>query len=186
MRGGFIIFSTCIRSVCELKTVDLPNSGCLFGNIWPVSKVSFVFSSPQPANDNFDAVLHCFDYLAAKEGFEVTHLPVNREGRVSPDDLAKAIRPDTTLVSIQAANNEIGTIQPVAELGALCRQRGVLFHTDAVQWFGKEPFADIHQFNADLVSVCAHKFHGPKGAGLLFIRSPLLARPNLVRRRARK
>ena len=125
------------------------------------------------------AVLHCFDYLAAKEGFEVTLLPVDREGRVSPDDLLKAIRPDTTLVSIQAANNEIGTIQPVAELGALCRQRGVLFHTDAVQWFGKEPFADIHQFNADLVSVCAHKFYGPKGAGLLFIRSPLLPDPIL-------
>lgn len=125
------------------------------------------------------AVLHCFDYLAAKEGFEVTHLPVDREGWVSPDDLLKAIRPDTTLVSIQAANNEIGTIQPVAELGALCRQRGVLFHTDAVQWFGKEPFSDIHQFNADLVSVCAHKFYGPKGAGLLFIRSPLLPDPIL-------
>jgi cysteine desulfurase len=125
------------------------------------------------------AVLHCFDYLAAKEGFEITRLPVDREGRVSPEDLQRAIRPDTTLVSIQAANNEIGTIQPVAEMGALCRERGVLFHTDAVQWFGKEPFADIHQFNADLVSVCAHKFHGPKGAGLLYIRSPLLPDPVL-------
>ena len=78
-----------------------------------------------------------------------------------------------------AANNEIGTIQPVAELGAICRERGVLFHTDAVQWFGKEPFASMDQFNADLVSVCAHKFHGPKGAGLLFIRSPLLPDPIL-------
>jgi cysteine desulfurase len=125
------------------------------------------------------AVLHCLDYLAAKEGFEITRLPVDREGRVSPEDLQRAIRPDTTLVSIQAANNEIGTLQPVAELGALCRERGVLFHTDAVQWFGKEPFADIHQFNADLVSVCAHKFHGPKGAGLLYIRSPLLPDPVL-------
>ena len=76
-----------------------------------------------------------------------------------------------------AANNEIGTIQPVAELGSLCRDRGIIFHTDAVQWFGKEPFTDIHQFNADLVSVCAHKFHGPKGAGLLYIRSPLLPHP---------
>ena len=76
-----------------------------------------------------------------------------------------------------AANNEIGTIQPVAELGLMCRERGIIFHTDAVQWFGKEPFSDIHQFNADLVSVCAHKFHGPKGAGLLYIRSPLLPDP---------
>jgi cysteine desulfurase len=123
------------------------------------------------------AVLHCFDYLAAREGFEVTKLPVNREGLVSPDDLRKAMRRDTILVSLMAANNEIGTIQPVAELGTICQEREVLFHTDAVQWFGKEPFGDIHQFNADLVSVCAHKFHGPKGAGLLFIRSPLLPEP---------
>ena len=78
-----------------------------------------------------------------------------------------------------AANNEIGTIQPVAELGAVCRERGIIFHTDAVQWFGKEPFENIAQFNADLVSVCAHKFHGPKGAGLLYIKSPLHPDPIL-------
>ena len=123
------------------------------------------------------AVLHCFDYLARKEGFEVTRLPVSREGVVSLDDLQKAMRPDTILVSIMAANNEIGSIQPVAELGAVCRERGVLFHTDAVQWFGKEPFVGVSQFNADLVSICAHKFHGPKGAGALFIKSPLLPDP---------
>jgi cysteine desulfurase len=119
------------------------------------------------------AVLHCCEYLAKKEGFELTVLPVDREGLVSPDDLKQAIRPDTILVSIMAANNEIGTIQPIAELGAICRAHGVLFHTDAVQWFGKEPFANIAQFNADLVSICAHKFHGPKGVGLLYLRSPL-------------
>jgi cysteine desulfurase len=78
-----------------------------------------------------------------------------------------------------AANNEMGALQPVGELGALCRARRVIFHTDAVQWFGKEPFAGIHQFNADLVSVCSHKFHGPKGAGALFIRSPLQPDPIL-------
>ena len=110
----------------------------------------------------------------------MTFLPVDREGLVSPDSLAKALRPDTILVSVMAANNEIGTIQPVAELGALCRQRGVVFHTDAVQWFGKEPFEDIHQFNADLVSICAHKIHGPKGAGALFVRSPLQPAPILL------
>lgn len=125
------------------------------------------------------AVLHCFNYLEAKEGFRVTRLPVDNAGRVSPEDLKKAIRNDTTLVSIMAANNEIGTIQPVAELGAICRERSVIFHTDAVQWFGKEPFASIEQFYADLVSVCAHKFHGPKGAGLLYIRSPLHPDPIL-------
>ncbi|MBI3877714.1 MAG: cysteine desulfurase, partial [Verrucomicrobia bacterium] len=125
------------------------------------------------------AVLHACQYLARREGFELTVLPVNAEGRVSVDDLARALRPDTVLVSVQAANNETGTLQPVAELGALCRVRGVLFHTDAVQWFGKEQFANIHQFNADLVSVCAHKFHGPKGVGVLFIRSPLHPDPIL-------
>jgi cysteine desulfurase len=125
------------------------------------------------------AVLHCFNYLEAREGFHVTRLPVDGEGRVSPEDLKQAIRDDTTLVSIMAANNEIGTIQPVAELGAICRERGVVFHTDAVQWLGKEPFATIEQFNADLVSICAHKFHGPKGAGLLYLRSPLHPDPIL-------
>ncbi len=119
------------------------------------------------------AVLHCFDYLERKEGFSVTRLPVDATGRVSVDDLRRALRPDTVLVSVMAANNETGTLQPVAELGALCRERGVIFHTDAVQWFGKEPFTGVHQFNADLVSICAHKFHGPKGGGALYIRSPL-------------
>ena len=125
------------------------------------------------------AVLHCFDYLERKEGFEITRLPVSPDGVVDPADLKAALRPDTVLVSVMAANNEIGTLQPVAELGAICRGHGVLFHTDAAQWFGKEPVADIHQFNADLVSVCGHKFHGPKGAGALFIRSPLLPDPVL-------
>ena len=125
------------------------------------------------------AVLYPCEYLEKKEGFEVTYLPVNREGLVSPHDLEKAVRKDTVLVSIMAANNEIGTIQPVAELGAICRKHGPLFHSDAVQWFGKEPFVKVDQFNANLVSVCAHKFHGPKGAGLLFARSPLRPDPIL-------
>jgi len=126
-----------------------------------------------------DAVLHTCRYLARKEGFDLTVLPVDASGRVDPATLRQALRPDTILVSIMAANNEIGTLQPVAELGAICREHGVRFHTDAVQWFGKEPVASVHQFNADLVSICAHKFHGPKGAGALFIRSPLLPDPIL-------
>jgi cysteine desulfurase len=125
------------------------------------------------------AVLNCFEQLGRAEGFEVSILPVDKEGRVNPQDLISAIRPDTILVSVMAANNEIGTIQPVAHLGDICRERGVLFHSDAVQWFGKMPFSDIHLFNADLVSLCPHKFHGPKGAGALFIRSPLLPIPIL-------
>ena len=120
------------------------------------------------------AVLHAFRHLAEHEGFDVTYLPVDAFGRVGVEDVAAALRKDTTLVSVMAANNEVGTIQPVAGIGALCRERGVRFHTDAVQAFGKLPFRDIHQFEADLVSVCAHKFCGPKGAGALFIRSPLL------------
>ena len=125
------------------------------------------------------AVLSCFEYLEKNEKFEVSRLPVDSQGRVSVDDLKQAIRPDTILVSIMAANNEIGTIQPVAELGGVCRAHGIPFHTDAVQWFGKEPFATVGQFNADLVSLCAHKFHGPKGAGLLCCKSPLHPHPIL-------
>jgi cysteine desulfurase len=123
------------------------------------------------------AVLQCFDYLEKNEGFAVTRLPVNADGRVSVADFQQSIRPDTVFASVMAANNEIGTIQPVAEIGALCRKRGIIFHTDAVQWFGKEAFDTIQQFDADLVSVCAHKFHGPKGGGLLFIKSPLHPEP---------
>jgi cysteine desulfurase len=125
------------------------------------------------------AVLHCFQYLEKKEGFSVSYLPVDSEGFISPEDLKNAIRPDTIFVSLMAANNEIGTIQPVSEFGKICHERGIIFHSDAVQWFGKEPFETIHQFNADLVSVCSHKFHGPKGAGALFIKSPLLPDPIL-------
>ena len=125
------------------------------------------------------AVLHCCEYLEKNEGFNVTYLPVDNEGVIAPDSLKKALRSDTILVSIMAANNEIGTLQPIADLGAICQERGIKFHTDAVQWFGKEPFADIHQFNADLVSICAHKIHGPKGAGALFVKSPLLPDPIL-------
>jgi cysteine desulfurase len=125
------------------------------------------------------AVLHAARYLAANDGFEITWLPVDASGRVSVEDAARAIRADTVLVSLMAANNEVGTLQPVAEIGALCRSRGVVFHTDAVQAFGKLPFTGIDSFGADLVAVCAHKFHGPKGAGALFIRSPLLPDPLL-------
>jgi cysteine desulfurase len=123
------------------------------------------------------AVLHCFEYLARYEGFDLTVLPVDSEGRISPDALKAAFKPETVLVSLMAANNEIGTIQPITELGLICRENGIVFHTDAVQCFGKEPLQSIGQFNADLVSICAHKFHGPKGAGILYIRSPLQPHP---------
>lgn len=119
------------------------------------------------------AVLHPCEYLAQNEGFDLSVLPVSNTGRVSVEAVAEAIRPDTVLVSIQAANNEVGTVQPVAEIGALCAERGVLFHSDAVQWFGKLPVPSVDCFHADLVSLCAHKLHGPKGVGLLYCKSPL-------------
>jgi cysteine desulfurase len=125
------------------------------------------------------AVLHACQYLAKNDGFDVTYLPVTADGIVSVDSVRHALRPDTVLVSIMSANNEIGTIQPVAEIGTICREHGVVFHTDAVQWFGKQPVRRIADFNADLVSICAHKVYGPKGAGALFIRSPLHPDPIL-------
>ncbi|MCC6233008.1 MAG: cysteine desulfurase [Verrucomicrobiales bacterium] len=126
------------------------------------------------------AVLLAHEYLARHEGFSLSWLPVDGVGRVHPEAVARALRPDTALVSVMAANNETGIIQPFQEIGRLCRSRGVLFHTDAVQFFGKCAIPHIASFEADLVSVCAHKLHGPKGAGALYIRSPLLPVPLLV------
>lgn len=125
------------------------------------------------------AVLQPLEWLAQEHGCELTILPVDVEGRVDPEAVAGALRTDTLLVTIQAANNEIGTLQPVAAIGRLCRERGVLFHTDAAQWFGKEPVPNVDVFSGDLASICAHKFHGPKGAGLLYVRSPLQLPPLL-------
>lgn len=125
------------------------------------------------------SVLQCFNYLEKHEGFSVTRLPVDKEGRINAADLKAALRPDTILVSVMAANNEIGTLQPVSQLGAICQEHKIVFHSDAVQWFGKEPFEHIKQFNAGLVNVCGHKFHGPKGAGLLYVKSPFHPDPIL-------
>lgn len=104
-----------------------------------------------------------------KEGYEVTYLPVNREGLVEPADVAAALKDTTILVSVMAANNEVGTIQPLAEIGKLTRAKGVLFHSDAVQGLGKMPF-DVEAMNLDLVSITAHKMYGPKGVGALYVR----------------
>ncbi len=114
------------------------------------------------------AVLHTLKRLE-KEGFEVTLLDVHQDGIVRVDELKAAIRPDTCLVTVMYANNEIGTIQPIAEIGAVCREQGIPFHTDAVQAVGHLPIS-VAKENIDLMSMSAHKFHGPKGIGALYCR----------------
>ena len=114
------------------------------------------------------AVLHTLAKLE-KQGYEVTLLPVHENGIVRPEEVEAAIRPDTCLVTIMFANNEIGTIQPIREIGAICRKKGVLFHTDAVQAIAHVP-VDVVADNIDMLSSSAHKFHGPKGSGFLYAR----------------
>lgn len=115
------------------------------------------------------AVLHTCEYLE-KKGYEVTYLDVDETGMIRLEQLEQAIRPDTILISIMFANNEIGTIEPIREIGAIAKKHGVLFHTDAVQAFGHVPIR-VDESNIDMLSASAHKFHGPKGIGFFYMRN---------------
>lgn len=121
------------------------------------------------------AVLHTCEYLESK-GYEVTYLPVDEYGMVSVEDVKNAIRPDTILITIMFANNEIGTIQPIAEIGRLAKENNIIFHTDAVQAVAHVPI-DVKAMNIDMLSMSGHKFYGPKGIGALFIRKGIKINP---------
>lgn len=121
------------------------------------------------------AITHTLEWLE-KKGYEVTYVPVDEYGVIRLDELEKAIRPDTILITVMAANNEIGTIQPVAEIGRIAHAHGVLFHTDAVQAAGHMPI-DVEAMQIDLMSIAAHKFRGPKGVGALYIRKGVRVPP---------
>ncbi len=121
------------------------------------------------------AILHTCEYLESK-GFEVTYLPVDEYGIISLEDLKNAIREDTILISVMFANNEIGSIQPIAEIGAIAREKGIVFHTDAVQALGHVEI-DVQAMNIDLLSASGHKLYGPKGIGMLYIRKGIKIKP---------
>ena len=123
------------------------------------------------------AILRCCERLR-QEGVSVTYLDTDRDGLVQPEAVRRALTDDTALVSVMSANNEIGTIQPIREIGEICRARGILFHTDAVQAYGHIPL-NVGEMNVDLLSASAHKLHGPKGVGLLYIRNGLALPPLL-------
>ena len=157
-----LIFTSGGTESCNLAVLGLARC--------PTSRGGHVISNKAEHH----AVLNALEYLEKREGFEVTWLNVSRDGVIDLDHLAAAIRPETRLVSIMTANNETGVIQPMRKISCICRERGVLLHSDMVQSFGK---IDTDLSLIDAASFAAHKFYGPKGAGLLFLRSGLSIQP---------
>ena len=147
-------------------------SGGTESNNWAIKGVAYANAKKGRhvivSSIEHDCIMNSCKWLK-EQGFEVTYLPVDKYGFVDPNTLEKAIRNDTTLVSVMHANNEIGTIEPIAEIGKVCREHGVYFHTDACQSFGKIP-VDVKRQNIDLMTINAHKIYGPKGVGALFVR----------------
>ena len=170
-KPGEIIFTGGATESCNLGVLGLARSGS--------SRGGHIISNKAEHH----AVLNAVEHLEDREGFEVTWLDVSKSGMVDLDQLADSIRPDTKLVSIMTANNETGVVQPMREISRICRERGVLLHSDIVQAFGK---LEIDVSLVDAGSFAAHKFYGPKGTGFLFLRSGLPNRATHVRRRARK
>ena len=161
-KPGEIIFTSGATESCNLGLLGLARSGS--------SRGGHIISNKAEHH----AVSHAVEHLEDREGFEVTWLNVSKTGMVDLDQLADSIRPDTKLVSIMAANNETGVVQPMREISRICRERGVLLHSDIVQAFGK---LDIDVSLVDAGSFAAHKFYGPKGTGFLFLRSGLPIQP---------